>query len=189
MSMERSSRFRPGAVLCTAFTGTLIERDGELAELIATPEALVRWLRERELDVSACTAAQLGRAHALREAIHTAAVATAGREPVPPESLAIINDASREGGAHSILSGDGTRRWQLHEDTALQDALGVIAADAVSVLSGERGGRLARCASPTCRAVFLDTSRGGTRRWCDMGTCGNREKKARFRAQHASTAD
>jgi predicted RNA-binding Zn ribbon-like protein len=28
----------------------------------------------------------------------------------------------------------------------------------------------------------VDTSRGYTRKWCDMNTCGNREKKARFLA-------
>jgi predicted RNA-binding Zn ribbon-like protein len=41
---------------------------------------------------------------------------------------------------------------------------------------------LALCASPTCRAAFFDTSQSRTRKWCDMNTCGNRQKKARFNA-------
>jgi predicted RNA-binding Zn ribbon-like protein len=64
----------------------------------------------------------------------------------------------------------------------VEDALSVIAADAISVLAGERDGKLALCASPTCRAAFFDTSQSRTRKWCDMNRCGNREKKAGFHA-------
>jgi predicted RNA-binding Zn ribbon-like protein len=31
--------------------------------------------------------------------------------------------------------------------------------------------------------VFLDTTKNGRRRWCDMATCGNRAKAARHRAK------
>lgn len=41
--------------------------------------------------------------------------------------------------------------------------------------------RIRRCAAPRCTRVFLDTSRNGRRRWCDMATCGNRAKAARHR--------
>ncbi|WP_245560246.1 CGNR zinc finger domain-containing protein [Nocardia asiatica] len=30
----------------------------------------------------------------------------------------------------------------------------------------------------------MDTSRGGSRRWCDVTLCGNRAKSAAFRARH-----
>lgn len=36
--------------------------------------------------------------------------------------------------------------------------------------------RIRRCASPRCVLLFLDVSKGGQRRWCDMATCGNRAK-------------
>jgi predicted RNA-binding Zn ribbon-like protein len=37
-----------------------------------------------------------------------------------------------------------------------------------------------------CGWLFLDSSRGGRRRWCSMSTCGNREKASRHRrAGHA----
>jgi predicted RNA-binding Zn ribbon-like protein len=35
------------------------------------------------------------------------------------------------------------------------------------------------CGDPTCRWLFLDTSKNHTRRWCDMKTCGNRMKARR----------
>ncbi len=47
--------------------------------------------------------------------------------------------------------------------------------------------RVRRCADPRCTRVFLDTSRNGSRRWCDMGVCGNRAKAARHRARDRGT--
>lgn len=43
--------------------------------------------------------------------------------------------------------------------------------------------RVRRCADPRCHRVFWDTTKNGLRRWCDMGTCGNRAKAARHRAK------
>jgi predicted RNA-binding Zn ribbon-like protein len=73
-------------------------------------------------------------------------------------------------------------RWRLGSASGVQDGLSVIAADAIGIIAGERDGKLALCASPTCRATFFDTSRSRTRTWRDMNTCGNRRKKARFHA-------
>lgn len=40
--------------------------------------------------------------------------------------------------------------------------------------------RIRACAHPDCILYFLDQTRNGTRRWCDMRTCGNRAKAKRF---------
>jgi predicted RNA-binding Zn ribbon-like protein len=40
------------------------------------------------------------------------------------------------------------------------------------------------CGDPTCRWLFLDTSKNHTRRWCDMKTCGNRMKARRHQARY-----
>ena len=40
------------------------------------------------------------------------------------------------------------------------------------------------CGDPTCRWLFLDTSKNHTRRWCDMKTCGNRMKARRHHARY-----
>jgi predicted RNA-binding Zn ribbon-like protein len=47
--------------------------------------------------------------------------------------------------------------------------------------------RLKACRGEDCRWVFLDGSRNGSRRWCDMATCGNRAKSASFRVRHRGT--
>ncbi|WP_063001939.1 CGNR zinc finger domain-containing protein [Nocardia mikamii] len=176
--------FRLGAVLATSFTGTLSERHGEPVERIPTPQRLVDWLEVNGLAVDSCTPAQLDLARELREAIHAAATAAALGGELPAAAVRIINDRSIQGRAAAILTPDGTRRWRLSAPSCVEDALGVIAADAIDIISGERDGKLALCASPTCRAAFFDTSQSRTRKWCDMNTCGNRQKKARFNATH-----
>ena len=175
--------FRLGSVLATSFTATLTERQGEAVERIPTPQRLVDWLAVNGLAVDSCSTADLKLATRLREAIHATATAAAMQDVLPRTARRIINDCSVNGRSAAILTPAGGRRWQL-ANASVEDALGVIAADAISIISGERTGRLALCASPTCQAAFFDTSQSRTRRWCDMNTCGNRDKKARFRASH-----
>ncbi|MFI2780242.1 CGNR zinc finger domain-containing protein [Streptomyces sp. ALB3] len=178
--------FRLGSVLATSFTGTLSERHGDSVERIPTPQRLVDWLAVYGLAVDSCTTSQLGVARELRESIHAVATAAAIQDPLPAPAVHVINSRSSQGQAAAVLTHEGKRRWQLSPDCRVEDALSVIAADAISVISGERDGRLALCASPTCRAAFFDTSRSRTRKWCDMNTCGNRQKKARFNANQHS---
>ncbi|MEU3373884.1 CGNR zinc finger domain-containing protein [Streptomyces sp. NPDC006660] len=174
--------FRLGKVLATSFTGTLSERHGDAVERIPTPGRLVDWLAVSGLAVDSCTPAQLTLARELRESIHAAATAAALQNALPPTAVHVINDRSVQGRAAAILTPQGQRRWQLSSASRVEDALGVIAADAIDILAGERDGKLALCASPSCRAAFFDTSQSRTRKWCDMNTCGNRQKKARFNA-------
>ena len=174
--------FRLGTVLATSFTGTLSERHGSAVERIPTPQRLVDWLAVNGLAVDSCTDAQLELARELREAIHATATAAAVQDALPESDVRIINDCSIRGRAAAVLTPEGSRRWRLGSASSVEDALGVIAADAINIIAGERDGRLALCASPTCRAAFFDTSQSRTRKWCDMNTCGNRQKKARFNA-------
>ena len=174
--------FRLGSVLATSFTATLTERQGDAVERIPTPQRLVDWLAVSGLAVDSCTTAQLELARELRESIHTAATAAATGDALPAAAVQVINDCSIQGRAAAILTPEGDRRWRLGSSCRVEDALGVIAADAIDIISGERDGKMALCASPTCRAAFFDTSQSRTRKWCEMNTCGNRQKKARFNA-------
>lgn len=177
--------FRLGSVLATSFTGTLSERHGDAVERIPTPQRLVDWLAVYGLAVDSCTTAQLDLARELRESIHATATAAAIQDALPAPAVHVINSRSAQGRAAAVLTPEGKRQWQFSSASSVEDALSVIAADAISIISGERGGKLALCASPTCQAAFFDTSRSRTRKWCDMNTCGNRQKKARFNAnQH-----
>jgi predicted RNA-binding Zn ribbon-like protein len=174
--------FRLGNVLATSFTATLTERRGDAVERIPTPRRLVDWLAVNDLAVESCTTAQFELSRELRESIHAAATSAAIQEALPAAAVRVINDCSIQGRAAAILTPEGKRRWRLSSASRVEDALSVIAADAISVIAGERDGKLALCASPTCQAAFFDTSQSRTRKWCDMNTCGNRQKKARFTA-------
>lgn len=183
MSIEHPE-FRPGTELATSFTATLTERCGDPVERIPTPQRLMDWLAMSGLGVVSCSSGEFELARGLRESIHTAATAAAVNDPLPASALRVINDCSIHGRAAAVLTLKGDRTWQLSSAAGVADALSVIAADAIDIIAGERDGKLALCASPTCRAAFFDTSRSRTRKWCEMNTCGNREKKARFNAAH-----
>lgn len=88
----------------------------------------------------------------------------------------------------------GTRRVEPADDGSFRQSfvpvgdafaglmIPVVESAAVSLMEGELT-RVRRCADARCPRVFLDSTRNGRRRWCDMATCGNRAKAARFRAR------
>ena len=47
------------------------------------------------------------------------------------------------------------------------------------LLVSDRLRQVRLCANEKCRWLFLDDSKGGTRRWCSMSSCGNRAKARR----------
>ncbi|MGH9118185.1 MAG: CGNR zinc finger domain-containing protein [Acidimicrobiales bacterium] len=51
---------------------------------------------------------------------------------------------------------------------------------ALAVLDATRldRSRIRTCASDRCGLLYYDTSKNGSRRWCDMSVCGNRAKSA-----------
>ncbi|WP_245899044.1 CGNR zinc finger domain-containing protein [Nonomuraea indica] len=66
----------------------------------------------------------------------------------------------------------------------LAAALSTVARQAVELLGGPQAVRIKECGAGTCTRLYVDTSRGRARRWCDMQECGNRAKAAGFRARH-----
>jgi predicted RNA-binding Zn ribbon-like protein len=49
-----------------------------------------------------------------------------------------------------------------------------------------QGKRVKVCANPDCSWMFVDQSRPGTRRWCNVGVCGSLINVRNFRAGRAS---
>jgi predicted RNA-binding Zn ribbon-like protein len=58
-------------------------------------------------------------------------------------------------------------------------ALAHIARESVEFVTGPELVRVRECAG--CTLLFIDRSRPGTRRWCSMERCGNRNKTAHYR--------
>ena len=54
-----------------------------------------------------------------------------------------------------------------------------LALRAVDLLRTLPEARTRICAGSKCGWLFIDSSKGGRRRWCDMATCGNAAKSKR----------
>jgi len=68
----------------------------------------------------------------------------------------------------------------------LESILWPVARSAADLLVSDDLRRLKSCDSPTCAYLFVDASKPGRRRWCDMKVCGNRHKARRHRHRQGS---
>lgn len=72
--------------------------------------------------------------------------------------------------------------WAGMEDQ-LTSLLWPLARAAASLLTSSQVTRVRACADDACGWLFIDHSKNGSRRWCDMSDCGNRAKARRYRAR------
>ena len=103
-----------------------------------------------------------------------------GRE-TSPEVLEQWNQFLKESMQYyeTTRIGDGLA-WTARSDIHGYDsALWPIIHSAIQLLTGSQAARIRRCAGENCDWLFLDTSKRGNRRWCDMTICGNRAKARR----------
>jgi predicted RNA-binding Zn ribbon-like protein len=138
-------------------------------DVLAAPEDLVVLARRAGLVAdSAPSAAALRGARSLRAAL----------DPVlrGGGSLAHVEAAARRAlTAGTLVPGAG---WTWREGDPMAP-VHAFALAAVALLSdAEELARLRTCAG--CRWLFLDHSRGGSRRWCSMADCGTEAKKRRY---------
>ena len=73
------------------------------------------------------------------------------------------------------------RRWQSADDLLLPIAQAI-----AELVTTADFAEVKHCEGPTCVLHFLDTTRGGRRRWCSMAVCGNRAKQAAHRDRAAT---
>ncbi|MEV0998662.1 ABATE domain-containing protein [Nonomuraea sp. NPDC050202] len=183
--------FRLGnEILAFRFVATLSERRGDPVERIPTPERLSAWLAANGLGEAGLPVSEalLRDARELREAIHRAGTAVAGGGVPDPSDEELLNRWSSRHRARLVLDG-GRARWRLPETDPARAALAVVALDAIATLGGQGDGMIKRCEQATCGGLFVDTSRGGRRRWCSMATCGNKMKKANLKSARARSGE
>lgn len=125
----------------------------------------------------------LGCAIRLREALYALFVAEVTRTPADPTHLATLNSVLAEGMRHRRLRpSDSTVgycwAWAGDPDD-LDWMLWPIAYSAAEILTSSEVERVKACTGETCDWLFLDVSKNRSRRWCDMGDCGNRAKARR----------
>lgn len=200
-------RFQPHDLiaghLALDLLNTVTARDTEPHDWLASPAALLQWagltghFAPRDLAALARQAATspaaarqaLARCRTLREALHAALLPLMQGRPVPAAVLQPLDRLrlaaarrcslrARPAGvaAEPTLQGSGL---DLIADRVLADALRLLEAPDLT--------RLRVCAGSHCGWLFLDQSKAGRRRWCDMGTCGAAHKALQFRQRAAAT--
>jgi predicted RNA-binding Zn ribbon-like protein len=154
-------------------------------------DARVRLARRAAVDPRGA-ARVLDRALALREQIYgTFSRVAAGDTPQESSSRAILRHFGTAV-SRATLRPKGPRTanpeppltWPL--DASLGAVLDPIAWSAGQLLLELDGPPLKEC--PGCGWLFLDGSRNSSRRWCDMQTCGSRDKMRRYYRARRGTA-
>jgi predicted RNA-binding Zn ribbon-like protein len=138
----------------------------------------------------AAAAQALERAVALREALARLLSSRAARRA----DLDVVNDLLAQAPPRTrLVAGAGQLRWSEERPrsarrarvAALMRPLWPVVWDAAALLSSPRRAQVRGCGDRECGWMFLDASRGHTRRWCSMEDCGNRAKARRhYRRTH-----
>jgi len=70
--------------------------------------------------------------------------------------------------------------WQIETENP-NGILTHIALDIAELIGEQNWRRIKKCQNSQCILHFFDSSKNGSRRWCSMALCGNREKVTRHR--------
>jgi predicted RNA-binding Zn ribbon-like protein len=172
-----------------------VRRDGEhVVDTVAGPAELLAWLDATGLGRSPGPLTDalrqppgarilLTEAHNLREELRGLFEARRAGAPARPHLLYGLNRVLR-GGRITVqvrVESDEARLLEREAGEGPLAVLAPVARDAARLLLDVDPRRIRRCAAEDCRRWFVDTSKGGRRRWCSMATCGNRAKAARHR--------
>jgi predicted RNA-binding Zn ribbon-like protein len=189
---------------CLDFLNTMIVDHGQPVDLIQSFDELARWLvdaRLLELDTAAEMARQwrgtaeaadaLMEARTLRTQLLTTVDGLIVGVSLSSEMIDALNVIlQRRVGFEQIASDSPTRgQWSIKMRYAFlepRDLLAPLAHAATVLLVTREPGRIKACESPTCVLHYYDTSKNGSRRWCDTRTCGNRIRVAHhYQRRHA----
>ena len=163
------------------FVNTLDVETGD--DAIAGPRALAAWLAEQGLaGEPRASVAGVRRAAELREALREHLLANDGAR-LPDDAVAVLD---RQAQRSRVAVGFAATGAELRPAASGVDgALGHLLAAVAAAMADGSWVRLKACRAGDCRWAFIDRSRNGSRHWCSMGVCGNRQKARVYRARHA----
>jgi predicted RNA-binding Zn ribbon-like protein len=184
----------PREDLCLGFANTLSWRGTATpAEELGDFDKLAAWLetsagiapgglkgvRARRRKEEA--AQVLADAIAVRETIYRMFSALAAGHPVDDTDFAALRKALAAAPQRTeLVRADGRYGWRVGAlRLAAPDLLAPVLWSAADLMLTADRHRIRQCANEKCLWLFIDNSKTGTRRWCDMGSCGNRAKAQR----------
>ncbi|MFC8698828.1 CGNR zinc finger domain-containing protein [Streptomyces parvus] len=191
----RMWRFDAGRI-CLDLVAT--ERAGGVpgtCEQLDGPVHLAQWLAGAGLVppgtvLDALDDTWVARFHELRAAVSRLMAAQLGGPPADG-ALERVNSLASAAppGPRAVRGADGVLVRALSAAPDCAGLLAAVARDAVDLLTDPVArAALRRCQGEACHRLYLDTSRGGRRRWCSGEVCGNRERVARHRRRTAGPA-
>jgi predicted RNA-binding Zn ribbon-like protein len=162
--------------------GTVQKRRTKRLDQLSRPADLGRWFAEAGVSSAPVEVGgdEFAAAVRLREAIYRIALAVIAGRPLDAADCATVNEFAARPGLQLSIGPD--RQASSRGDAWM--VLAELGRGAVELFADTSADRIRECASDDCTRLYLDTSLGGTRRWCDMRLCGNRAKVAEFRARH-----
>jgi predicted RNA-binding Zn ribbon-like protein len=186
-----------GGNLALDFVNTIDSRGSETRkDLLKDYASMVQWAegakliggktgdRLRRLAGEAPGQAQSVLRHAiqLREAIYDIFSAVVERRAIPSAALACLNDTVQKASEHAQITHVSKRfAWEwIQPDENLDSILWFVARAASELLTSDDLAYVGTCASEPCGWLFLDQTKNHRRRWCEMKTCGNRDKARRY---------
>lgn len=184
----------------TNFINTLDERlSGAPVERLDTFDSLVSFAVQASLldkplanqivkrNSAGMKALTLDRAKGFREALWRVLSARESRSAVLASSLSDIESVIHDAiASRRLTTKNGVVTWIWKEPAAADRLLFEIALAANELFENKVHATIKRCAAEDCGVLFLDSSQSQRRKWCDMTTCGNRNKVRRFRSEHRS---
>ena len=169
--------------LCLEFVNTRYWRGQETpTETLNSAEDLSTWTAANvATEARPLARREFERAIEARETIWRVFDATARGKAPAAADLEALNGLLAASPARTTLRRERNGfSWDV--DMRSPTALGQLASvlwSAGDLLTGNKLGKVRRCANPECGWLFLDDSRAGKRRWCSMSACGNRAKARR----------
>ncbi len=190
-----------GGDLAVDFVNTVTARDTTPSDWVDDYGALLRWaaltgsFAKKDLAKLAALAAveparaasALARCRTMREALCGVFYALIEERTPSADDLATLDDTRLAAAKAAKLAHAGGRlapAWGV-ERSGLDLVAHVVAARALALLEAPQLERLRLCDGHDCGWVFIDTSKNGRRRWCDMATCGNTAKARRYSERQA----
>jgi len=174
---ERLTRWAEGAGLVTTRQGSRLRAHAlehpRLAERAYRDAITLRW-QLRQIFAAVAQGTPVGPVRELAE-VNAALSAALGQVELVPR-------ASGDGGA-------GALRWSWRDaGERLDSVLWPVLRAAGDLLASDESARIRECGGEDCGWMYVDRSRNGLRRWCQMEVCGTKEK-SRQRALRRAEAE
>lgn len=117
----------------------------------------------------------------VREVVFNLFSSMAQHQKVSKETLSTFNEFLSEALSNMCLEIGRTQvitSFNVSEKALLKEPLYLLIKNAFDILSTQSFERIKEC--PTCKWLFLDTTKNGKRRWCNMQVCGSNDKAKRY---------